>query len=223
MRKKYAFTLAEVLITLGIIGIVAALTIPTLISNYQKTVYIAQLKKAVSTFDNAMQQLTAAYDCGGDVSCTGIISPVAYATTNLSTGNLFVPYFNIAKNCLTTLPGCYPENVKKYDGTPRSGGDISQTDWYKFITADGTSYAINFEIDRESCVNAKSTSPCGVVVMDVNGPLKGPNYMGRDIFVSRFYGNGLISYYSPGNNTPCSENEWFCFDKILKEGWEMNY
>ena len=34
--KKRAFTLAEVLITLGIIGIVAALTMPTLIGNYQK-------------------------------------------------------------------------------------------------------------------------------------------------------------------------------------------
>ena len=34
-RKKRAFTLAEVLITLGIIGVVAALTIPTLINNYQ--------------------------------------------------------------------------------------------------------------------------------------------------------------------------------------------
>ena len=34
--KKRAFTLAEVLITLGIIGVVAAMTIPTLISNYQK-------------------------------------------------------------------------------------------------------------------------------------------------------------------------------------------
>ena len=38
MGKKLAFTLAEVLITLGIIGVVAALTLPALISNYKKQV-----------------------------------------------------------------------------------------------------------------------------------------------------------------------------------------
>ncbi len=37
-KQTSAFTLAEVLITLAIIGIVAALTIPTLISNYQKKI-----------------------------------------------------------------------------------------------------------------------------------------------------------------------------------------
>ena len=46
MSKRIAFTLAEVLITLGIIGVVAALTIPTLIQKYEKQVYITQLKKA---------------------------------------------------------------------------------------------------------------------------------------------------------------------------------
>ena len=42
---KKAFTLAEVLITLGIIGIVAAMTIPTLITNYQKNITITRLKE----------------------------------------------------------------------------------------------------------------------------------------------------------------------------------
>ncbi len=43
--KKAAFTLAEVLITLGIIGVVAALTMPNLIANYQKKVWTTQFKK----------------------------------------------------------------------------------------------------------------------------------------------------------------------------------
>ena len=44
--KKFAFTLAEVLITLGIIGVVAAMTMPALVANYQKTVTVNRLKKA---------------------------------------------------------------------------------------------------------------------------------------------------------------------------------
>ena len=56
--KKYTykgFTLAEVLITLGIIGIVAALTIPTLISKYQERVTITRLKESYSMLAQAYQ------------------------------------------------------------------------------------------------------------------------------------------------------------------------
>lgn len=47
---KKGFTLAEVLITLGVIGIVAALTIPSLISNHNKSVTAARLSKAYNSF-----------------------------------------------------------------------------------------------------------------------------------------------------------------------------
>lgn len=53
MDKK-GFTLAEVLITLGIIGVVAALTLPTLISNYRKQEVVARLKKFYSILSQAI-------------------------------------------------------------------------------------------------------------------------------------------------------------------------
>lgn len=49
MKKRSGFTLAEVLITLGIIGVVAAMTIPTLIQNTNSAKFSAQFKKSVST------------------------------------------------------------------------------------------------------------------------------------------------------------------------------
>jgi prepilin-type N-terminal cleavage/methylation domain-containing protein len=60
-KKKAAFTLAEVLITLGIIGIVAAMTIPTLLSNVTKRQYVARLRKTVSTLSNAARMSNAQY------------------------------------------------------------------------------------------------------------------------------------------------------------------
>ena len=51
-KRKYAFTLAEVLITLGIIGVVAALTMPALIGHYKKVQTIAQLKKYTARYSN---------------------------------------------------------------------------------------------------------------------------------------------------------------------------
>lgn len=63
-RRKVAFTLAEVLITLGIIGVVAAITLPILIQKYQKQVWVNQLKKSVSTWDNGFKMMLA--DAGTD-------------------------------------------------------------------------------------------------------------------------------------------------------------
>lgn len=62
MQKKFGFTLAEVLITLGIIGVVAAMTIPTLISNTNSAKFRSQFKKTVSTLNQAGLMAQAQYD-----------------------------------------------------------------------------------------------------------------------------------------------------------------
>ena len=62
---KKAFTLAEVLITLGIIGVVAAMTMPTLIANHQKEVVATSLRKAYAELNLALQMSISKY---GDVS-----------------------------------------------------------------------------------------------------------------------------------------------------------
>lgn len=51
--KNYGFTLAEVLITLGIIGIVAAMTLPAIVSKYQEKVLVERLKQTYSIFSQA--------------------------------------------------------------------------------------------------------------------------------------------------------------------------
>ena len=60
--KRFGFTLAEVLITLGIIGVVAAMTIPTLISNTNSAKFKSQYKKTLSTMNQAALMATAQYD-----------------------------------------------------------------------------------------------------------------------------------------------------------------
>lgn len=62
MKKKNGFTLAEVLITLGIIGIVAAMTIPTLFSNINNAKFRNQYKKALSTLNQAGLMAQAQYE-----------------------------------------------------------------------------------------------------------------------------------------------------------------
>ncbi len=60
-RRKIAFTLAEVLITLGIIGIVAAMTIPTLVSNHKKQVLETRLKYSYSLLSQVVEQSKVDY------------------------------------------------------------------------------------------------------------------------------------------------------------------
>ena len=59
MKKSFGFTLAEVLITLGIIGVVAAMTLPTLIQNYQKKTYIEGLKVGISILEQGFKAAMA--------------------------------------------------------------------------------------------------------------------------------------------------------------------
>ena len=54
MKIKFAFTLAEVLITLGVIGVVAAMTLPTVIKSYQKQVTVTRLKTVYSVLNQAV-------------------------------------------------------------------------------------------------------------------------------------------------------------------------
>lgn len=65
-RSCLAFTLAEILITLGIIGVIAALTMPALISNHRKTIVETRLKKFYSVMNQAILMTNKEY--GGEYS-----------------------------------------------------------------------------------------------------------------------------------------------------------
>ena len=67
MKRIFAFTLAEVLITLGIIGIVAAMTLPVLIQKYNKIVWYTQFRKAATQLEQALKLYQIDHGCEGDI------------------------------------------------------------------------------------------------------------------------------------------------------------
>ena len=80
MTKRFGFTLAEVLITLGIIGVVAAMTIPTLIANTNGAKFRSQFKKSISTLNQAGLMAQAQYDfdyAGTSQTCSGTVATAA--------------------------------------------------------------------------------------------------------------------------------------------------
>jgi len=81
--EKAAFTLAEVLITLGIIGVVAAMTLPALIQNYQKGVVLNRLKQTYAQVQTAIDTVAARdfdglplhqWSCGDQTKFSGVES-----------------------------------------------------------------------------------------------------------------------------------------------------
>jgi len=236
MLRKIGFTLAEVLITLGIIGVIAALTIPTLIANTQKTEYVTGLKKAYSVWSQALQKMA------DDDGTPGDLKPFFDATEGdtQTMGDKIVPFFSIAKNCGTTKKGCWADTISsKIDGSnPASGKDYTG-DYYRFITADGM--GVSFYYPYKNCNSSfdLSTNICmSAFYVDVNG-LKKPNTYGRDIFEFKIIADNGPSLYPIGgknllewvNNDGCSfghggstnKDGDYCAGRVISEGWQMTY
>lgn len=236
-----AFTLAEVLIVMGIIGIVAEMTIPTIKQSIDKQTYVTGLKKAYSTFNQALMQLSSDAGCTGNLACTGVF---ATGTDDTSAGTELAKYFKIIKTCgnVNTPSECDTNTGVSfyYDGSGSRAGGYGG---YAFITADGTFYRIsNYGNGCSTNISSGRTShlkqTCGSVIIDVNGVKKGPNNFGRDIFY--FYlsnGKGALLYprggmddtswwYNSGTPWTCSSTDFYgiyCAGRIFEEGLSMTY
>lgn len=221
-NRGKAFTLAEVLITLAIIGVVAALTLPGLIANYQKTQYVTGLKKAYSVLSQVFKQYMA--DEGvTDLSQTKLFS------LNENYDELDVvlkKYFRVGKWCFNVEV----DNVYNYDtscdidftylGTDSS--DYVDTVSPYFYTADGM--AFRFELGPSADCQPHNDFPgnikgmCIRVNIDINGK-NPPNIMGRDIYNKLFVApNGNI--YAIGSIEEAQVNQYYQTGST--DGWENN-
>ncbi|MCI1273559.1 MAG: type II secretion system GspH family protein [Clostridiaceae bacterium] len=158
MKLRQGFTLAEVLITLGIIGIVAALTMPMLIGNYKKQVAATQLKKMVSTLSQALERAKA----DGKY-----LDPETETEDDLV--DYIIPYFNVAKRCENGEDGCGLTDFKCLHGYDQ-GLALSKSK-KRYVLTDGTFIGFNLIGGTDN-----------YVYVDINGGKK-PNKIGYDVFM----------------------------------------
>ncbi len=168
-KKKAAFTLAEVLITLGIIGVVAAVTMPILITNYQKHVTVTQLKKAYTDFAQAMQK--AESDHGIMETWNFADFDTAQDRATYFGENYLFPYIKTIKKCIPTSNECWADNVMALGTSTANSLVNSDNAHVSFVTASGYS--------GYYWLHASGTGLAYWV--DLNGK-KGPNRVGKDIF-----------------------------------------
>ena len=172
--KKLGFTLAEVLITLAIVGVIAAMVLPPIMQNLEEKTTINRLKKAYSELSKTYLMIK---NEKGD--------PTSWLQTDSyeEIGELFIPYLEVSKNCKTGT-GCFSDNCYSVNGEPYWINLDTRDDMSKFILTNGTSIALkiyNKNCDSIEGNNEQLKSVCGWIVVDTNGKKK-PNTYGIDIF-----------------------------------------
>jgi prepilin-type N-terminal cleavage/methylation domain-containing protein len=202
IKKFFGFTLAEVLITLGIIGVVSAMTIPALINKCQKVVLANQAKKEYAMWTQVFKDILADNN-----------------TTSLSETELWGKsegYVSNASNPTTTNTAFWTE-LGKYvkiisvgeRGTGTKVVDSSEyrteSGHYLISLLDGSmleAYWFRKTPNRKtdlvcSTIKVLGGSMCseiGMIAIDVNG-LKGPNTIGRDVFEFHISDEGVLYPY----------------------------
>ena len=231
---KVAFTLAEVLITLGIIGVVAALTLPTIIQNYQKQETVARLKKTYSTVNQAMLQSIAENGDFSNFDNAVDIGDDAYFQ------KYWLPYFKGAVICTsknrcgygaraTASSSFYFLNGALAGGFGVSGNPLQITAIHygrsTIMLPDG-SVVIYFNAFGDNDQNRTNRS---WILIDVNGG-KEPNTYGKDVFFFDRNDKGAIvprckNLTTAQVNSDCSKSGRgeCCAQKIINDGWKINY
>ena len=218
LNRLAAFTLAEVLITLGIIGVVAAMTIPTLVANYQKKETVTALKKAYSQLSQAVKM------------------------SELENGDK--EYWNYDLPAETFMNTYLKPFLKDVEQT--NGFDIHKTINYKYLNGDRiTESSVN---DKNNSVIKLSDGTIifvdgwssgeniyrGILV-DTNG-FKKPNILGRDLFAFRITPSlGLTpsleevdreealsdKLHMCSKSKSASKSGYACTLVIMMDGWEI--
>lgn len=185
-----AFTLAEVLITLGLIGVVASMTIPNLVQNNQTKNTVTVLKKEYSILSQAYTSAVADHGPPGTWGLSGTAG--ADATGSLNTLNVLIPYFKITKNCGAGT-GCFPTSPYRFlDNNPGAANIDAATGFGKAILADGS---LILTESFGTCTPHGSApalqAVCGDIYFDING-FKGPNQYGADWFAFWLTNSGVV-------------------------------
>ena len=202
-----------------IIGIIAAITVPTIVSNYQEKAKISKIKKVYSTLSNALTRVRAD---GGTYILEDETLNDDLPTVKNWYNNYLKPYLITTKVCYNTT-GCWSRNTKYLNGNSTEGtsGVGIGSPVVTAILNDG-SY---INIDRGNCPTYRiktSNTYCLRIDFDINGA-KAPNIVGKDIFTTVYTEYGLQPSYNAATkaqqNSNCSSTGTgrSCILKYLKE------
>lgn len=189
---KRGFTLAEVLITLLIIGVVASLTIPAIMNNTKDAEYNTGIKKAYADLSSAIKIIQV--NNGGSVAKVGADGG---STGHMELRNDFCSVMTCVKKDMAT--NIFSGITYKLYEAGNWGGTFNISIDMAAILSNGS--LLYFQSYNSCTMNGLNV--CGYIDIDINGT-KGPNMWGKDLY--EFYiarqvpTNGVYSLLPAGNN-----------------------
>ena len=202
--KKIGFTLAEVLITLGIIGVVAALTAPALVQNAGSAQTGPKLAKAVSTFELACENLLNDEGANGIHSVVSGTEVIGYSRSFVEKLQNYMKLSIIGSPQSGELNEDYVKSVSLYDGSTVSNGSWGLVFAYtlaggtQFLTKDG--FLCTLLIAPTNSQLPAHRRQYGVLCVDINGTAT-PNRLGKDVF--------FFAMYDDGSLRPAGGSNWY--------------
>ena len=204
--KKNAFTLAEVLIVIGIIGIVASVTLPNLSKNTSDADAVAKVKKTVATLQTSLDMAKDKY--GEDIS-TWTASDSSDADKATRMGTRLAEFLSVSKICgLNTNQGCFSSSSStSVTGSAAMNSFDKNSNYYKIILNDKVSVAFGSSF----------------MYIDVDGPNKGLNKRGQDLFYLNYRDNNI--YWRIPSDFDSVTGTNFCRSGTASycTGWVMNF
>lgn len=215
-KIKPGFTLAEILITLGIIGVISAMTLPVLMTKINEQQTISKVKKTYSMLNQAYK---LAMLNEGDASNWFNISTAHSSQTATDFVSHLKPYLKISRDCgAVSNSGCLGNSgVTTLLNGQKYAVNYEAASYYKFMLLDGSSFWIR---SNKNCgTDAGEPDVCGLIWYDTNGKDL-PNQFGRDIFVFFIKPDTIIPHVAA--DCRLTGGGWGCAKYILQYG-NMNY
>ncbi len=223
-KKKWGFTLPEVLITLAIIGVVAAITIPGLITKLKNMRTEAILKEDFSI----LQQMMISANDNGAVNLPSTSNNMDIVKSWFET--YFLPYIKVANICYDT-DGCWVD-IQTLSGKAQSSyKNRCGRATIMFILNNG-SYVCMDDYSVASIYSSfgvkTSATISYVFYVDTNGE-KQPNMLGKDVFILVFK-EETGNFVPAGNdrtedevkqNCSKSGNGYWCLTLVKNRGWKV--
>lgn len=231
--ENKAFTLSEVLLVIGIIGVIAVLVLPSLSKNTGEKAAIASLKKTHTLLAQAFIQAEAKY---GPIESWISATDYTWQQKKNRIGARLFDVMKVSKSCNAADGDCFTSGQVNflYGGT---GVLDLNASYPNAILADGVSVSMynfggNCADSSEAIDSTDLSNPfvnyCGMLFVDIDGPDKGEFTQGKDVFIFAITKTGIFPYANlqtiDGNNISnnCFKNGSYCAAWVI-ENDSMDY
>jgi prepilin-type N-terminal cleavage/methylation domain-containing protein len=239
------FTLAEVLITLAIVGVVAALTIPSLINKCQKIVWAKQAQKEYAMWTQVFKRILADNNTTS-LEQTELWSKIhdtcCFDSNSSLEEDFFTEFGKYVKFSIINFDPSALSGYPDYNIVLPNGAKTRYFYFYKKALSKGDTVC-----KKIKALGGNMCNEIGGLDIDINGD-KGPNTYGRDIFVFEFSDDGILhpfggkdyalfssqtdlasnsahwkNIYKGTKEENAKKSQWERTGQLVEEGWKMNW